>query len=1156
MHRVVAALTAAIVFVTVAQAQADEQKPLLLQKPTLSKTHITFNFAGDLWSVPRDGGEAQRLTSDVGLEFTPLYSPDGQWIAFSGEYDGNIDVFVVSAKGGEPKRLTYHPGVDVAVAWTPDSKSVLFSSGRTSYSRYNKLFTIALEGNGFPTELPLPMGEQGSFSPDGTQLAYVPHWNRRAVPNAYIAWKRYRGGHSSPICIANLSDSSIVKMPWDGSSDHCPMWIGNKVYFLSDRDNQFVTLYSYDVGTKQVTKEIDNPGSDIQSASAGPDGIVYDRLGSLHLFNLQSKSSVPVEVKVTADFPNVRPRYDNVSKKINGAAISPTGARAVFQARGEILTVPAEKGDIRNLTQTTGACERDPAWSPDGKTIAYFSDESGDYQLYLRDARGTGEIKKFTLGNSPNFYFHPVWSPDSKKIAYNDNRNTLWFLDTETGKSTKVDAHSYMDRGFDAAWSPDSKWLAYTRSLDNKLRAAFLYQVSPPSEGGAGGVGSGKTQQITDGMSDVRHTAFDKSGKYLYFTASTDIGPTTTGIDMSGMNRPVTRSVYLLVLDKDLPSPFAPESDEEKEKPAAPTPPSPPGEKKEVKVKVDFDGIGQRILAMPLPARNYMGLQVGKAGTIFITEISQADMAQLMQGGQFRGATVTKFDLDTRKSDVAFTGVSSFQVSANGEKVLYAQPDLTAMLSGGGRQAPPQKWYIMPASGSPTGGAAAMAALAGGGRGGRGGAGATPSAAPSGDGQLKLDNMEVYVDPKAEWKQMYREAWRLQRDFLYDPGYHGLDLVAAEKQYTKYLDGLAHRVDLNYLFNDMLGELSLGHTYIMGGDIPDPKRVKGGLLGADFKIENDRYRFAKVFNGENWNPQLRAPLTQPGVNVKEGEYLLAVNGKNLTANQNLDKAFEATAGTAVIIKVGPNADGQGSREVTVVPVDSDTSLRNLAWIEGNRRKVDEMTGGKVAYVYLPDTGAGGYNNFNRYFFAQADKQAVILDERFNGGGKAADYIIEYLRRELLNHWTSRDAKIYNTPGGAIYGPKAMIINEFAGSGGDAMPWYFRKSKLGPLVGKRTWGGLVGISGYPPLLDGGSVTAPSFAFFSTDGTWDVENKGVAPDVEVDLDPYAVRSGRDPQLEKAVEIVMEQLKKNPPKEVKKPEYPNYHRKDGKGASGGGK
>jgi tricorn protease len=425
----------------------------------------------------------------------------------------------------------------------------------------------------------------------------------------------------------------------------------------------------------------------------------------------------------------------------------------------------------------------------------------------------------------------------------------------------------------------------------------------------------------------------------------------------------------------------------------------------------------------------------------------------------------------------------------------------------------------------------------------------SPSASAEGSGDaktLKTEAMEVYVDPRAEWKQMYREAWRLQRDFLYDPNYHGLDLAAAEKKYSIYVDGLRHRVDLNYLFNEMLGNLVLGHTYVSGGDTPEAKRVKGGLLGADDTIENGRYRFARVYSGENWNPQLRAPLTQPGVNVKPGEYLLAVNGKELKASDNLYRAFEATADKQTVIKVGPNPDGKDARDVTVVPVESETALRNLAWVEGNRRKVDEMTGGRVAYVYLPDTATGGYTNFNRYFFAQVDKEGVVIDERFNGGGKAADYIIEHLSRDLFNYWTARDGKIYTTPGGAVFGPKAMIINEFAGSGGDAMPWYFRRAKCGPLVGKRTWGGLVGISGYPSLLDGGSVTAPSFAFFSPEGKWDVENHGVAPDVEVEHDPYLIRQGRDPQLESAVSIVMKELEKNPPRKPEKPAYPNYHKK----------
>lgn len=1093
-------------------ARADTDKPLLLQKPALSRTHIAFGHAGDLWTVGRDGGEARRLTSGVGWEFGPIYSPDGSQIAFTGEYDGNLDVFVVPATGGEPRRLTYHPGVDVALGWTPDGQGVLFSSGRTSYSRFNKLFTVPVNGQ-HPSELPLPMGEQGSFSQDGGRIAYVPFWNRRAVPDAYIAWKRYRGGKASPIWIADLSDSRIEKIPREDSNDHCPMWVNGKIYFLSDRDpSGITTLYSYDPQSKQVQQLLPPNGYDLIHASAGPDGIVLEQFGSLHLFDPRSGTARKVPVTLTSDFSGTRPRYEKVGKRLSEAALSPTGVRAAFTARGEVLTVPAQKGDIRNLTNTTGAAERSPAWSPDGKTLAYFSDESGEYQLHLRDPRGGGETRKIGLGDAPSFYFAPLWSPDSKRIAYSDKRLNLWLLDVASGNSTKVASHTYFSGyTFDAAWSPDSKWLAYTKQLANKMRAAFLYDTA-----------ARKSTQITDGMSDVRYTVFDKGGKYLYFTASTDIGPTMTGIDMSGMNRPVTRSVYLAVLDKTTPSPLAPESDEEKEQAAGAPAKDKVAELKEkaaakakdaakpAAAKIDLEGIGQRILALPVPARNYVGLDTGKAGTLFLAEIPANPMALMATPGQPMGfLTISKFDLTGRKSSPVIAAVSAFDLSANGEKMLYRQGD---------------KWYI-------TSTAAPVAA---------GPAGAAAQA-------LKTDDMEVRVDPRAEWKQMYREVWRLQRDFLYDPGFHGLDLAAAEKKYTVFLDGIAHRSDLNYLFNEMLGNLVLGHTYISGGDTPEAKRVRGGLLGADFTTDGGRYRFSRVYNGENWNPQLRAPLTQPGVNVKEGEYLLAVNGRDLKASDNLYQALEATAGKSVALKVGSTPDGKGAREVIVTPIDSEVGLRNLAWVEENRRKVDRMTAGKVAYVYLPDTGFGGYTNFNRYFFAQTDKPAVVLDERYNGGGKAADYVIETLARKPLNYWTSREGKEYVTPGGAIYGPKAMIINEFAGSGGDAMPWYFRRANIGPLVGKRTWGGLVGIGGYPSLLDGGNVTAPSFAFYTPDSKWEVENRGVAPDVEVEHDPYEVRLGRDPQLEKAVELVMEALKKNPPKWPAKPAYPNYYKKE---------
>jgi tricorn protease len=1109
-----AAFTTLLFALAAGPAPAAGEKPLLLQKPTLSKSEVAFSFAGDLWVVGRDGGEARRLTSGVGTETDPVFSPDGTQIAFTGEYDGNVDVYVVPAAGGEPRRLTYHPGIDRALGWTPDGKSVLFSSGRASYSRFAKLFTIPAEGGGLPTALPLPMGEQGALSPDGTRIAYVPFRNTRSWVNGYIAWKRYRGGKASPVWIADLSDSRIEKVPRTDSNDFCPMWLGGKVYFLSDRDGH-VSLYCFEPDTHEVRRVLENHGYDFLSASAGPDAIVLEQFGSLHLFDPKTGKAKPIDVRITADFPGSRPHFEKVAKQIHAAAVSPSGARAAFEARGEILTVPAEKGDIRNLTETPGAAERDPAWSPDGKTVAYFSDESGEYMLHLRDAKGAGQARRIALGDAPNFYYHPAWSPDGKKIAYSDAHRQFWVLDVASGKSAKVDRHTYYDDPvFDPAWSPDSRWLAYTKLMDNKLRAAFLYDTH-----------EGKSHQVTDGLSDARYPAFDKGGKYLFFTASTDVGPTTNGIDMSGFNRPVSRSVYLVVLDKETPSPLGPESDEEKAEKADADKKGGDAEKKDgdrkdpdkkdadkrdpdkkaddKPTKVDLDGIGQRIIALPLPARNYTGLSAGKAGTIFLEEKSTLPILDSPGGPQAGPATATKFDLAKRKADKLLDGVDAFVVAAGGEKALYKQGD---------------KWFIAAVTDGP----------------------------PKPEKPLQTDEMEVRVDPRAEWKQMYRDVWRLQRDFLYDPHAHGLDLKAAREKYAVFLDGIQNRADLNYLFHEMLGNLVLGHTYIFGGDTPETPKVKGGLLGADYKVENGRFRIARIYSGENWNPQLRAPLTQPGVNVKEGNYLLEVNGKELKATDNVYRPFEATAGKAVTIKVGPNPDGTGSREDTVVPVESETALRNLAWIEDNRRKVDKLSGGKVAYVYLPDTYVGGYKAFNRYFFAQLDKEGVVVDERFNGGGLGADYVIEYLRRPLLNYWTTRDGKINTSPGGAIFGPKAMIVNEFAGSGGDLMPWYFRRVNVGPLVGKRTWGGLVGIGDYPPLLDGGQVTAPDFAFFTPEGTWDVENRGVAPDVEVEHDPYEVRKGHDPQLEKAVEIVLEKMKEHPRQQPKPPEYPDYYRR----------
>jgi tricorn protease len=1080
-----------------------QDAPLLLRRPTLSRTQVAFVYGGDLWVVSREGGEARRLTTGAGIETDPHFSPDGSQIAFTGEYDGNVDVYVMPASGGVPRRLTYHPAADVAVGWTPDGTRVLFRSARASYTSFNRLYTVPASGGPEVTnELPLPRAEQASYSPDGTHLAYVPNLQWQA------AWKRYRGGQTTPIWIADLSDSSVEKLPRENSNDFDPMWVGQTVYFLSDRNGP-VTLFSYDTATKAVKQLVENAGLDIKSASAGPGAIAYEQFGTIYLYDLDSHASKRLDINVAADLPEVRPHFLKIEpRRINNAAISPSGARAVFEARGEILTVPAEKGDVRDLTNTVAAAERDPAWSPDGKWVAYFSDESGEYALYLKDQSGMGEPRRIDLGQPPSFFYSPRWSPDSKRIAYTDKRMNVWYVELEHPTPVRVDSDIYElpFHSLDPAWSPDGKWLAYTKQLPNHLHAVFLYSVEQKN-----------SFQATDGMSDARYPVFDRNGKYLYFAASTDLGQANSWLEMSSINRPFTRSVYMIVLDKTQPSPLAPESDDEKvaaESTPSPSPtpgasgqPSTPdaggqaapgkpgGQKKPAVVRVDLEQIGQRVLALPMPARNYAGLATGKDGILFLAE------APPVVGEDDPPLTIQKFDLSTRKTDRFLEGVTSFDVSASGEKALFRRGE---------------QWFIA----------------------------ATAQPPKPGEGALRLDDLTVQVDPRAEWRQMYHEVWRIERDFFYDPNHHGLDLKAAEAKYEPYLERLASRDDLNYLFEEMLGELTTGHVFVGGGERPDVKRVGGGLLGADYDVDRGRYRFARVYNGENWNPSLRAPLTQPGVGVRAGEYLLAVRGRELRASDNIYQVFEGTAGKSVALRVGPNPDGTGSREVTVVPVASEQGLRRLAWMEDNRRKVDQLSGGRVAYVYLPNTAGAGFTNFNRYYFSQTDKQAVVIDERFNSGGDIADYIIDNLRRPPMSRVTTREGEDYSYPVGSIYGPKVMVINEMAGSGGDALPWYFRKAGLGPLVGKKTWGGLVGIYDYPELMDGGRVTAPRIAIYGLQGEWEVEGRGIAPDIEVEYDPRLVRQGHDPQLEKAVQVALELLAKNPPPQFKKPPYPNYH------------
>ncbi len=835
-----------------------------------------------------------------------------------------------------------------------------------------------------------------------------------------------------------------------------------------------------------------NDGLDLKSASSFGDMIAYEQFGAIYLFDVKSDKSKRVDIRLAGDITDVRPSMQKVGSKIVNAHISPTGARAVFEARGEIFSVPAEKGDVRDLTNTSGVAERDPTWSPDGKQIAYFSDESGEYQLHLRPQNGLGTVTKIPLGDHPAFFYEPVWSADCKKIAYTDNRLNVWYLDLEKKQSVLIDTDTYQTPFLDLnpKWSPDGKWIVYNKILKNHLRAVFVYSLD-----------NGKASQITDGLSDADYAEWDRNGKYLYFTASTNRGLSTSWLDMSSIDRKVTRSVYVVVLRKEDPSPLAPESDDEK--PADTTKKEEKDKDKDkdkeaVSVHIDFDNIDQRILALPIAERDYRGLFAGKTGILYLVEVR--DVTDAFRDGP--ALTVQKFDLKTRKTEKVVEGVKSFDLSYDGEKMLFQQGD---------------KWFIA-SSGAPP---------------------------KPGEGALKTDAMEMRVDPKEEWRQIYHEIWRIERDFFYDPNAHGLNLKAAEEKYRPYAENVASRDDLNYLFSEMLGELSVGHLFVAGGAYPEVKHVAGGLLGADYKIENGRYRFARVYRGENWNPDLKAPLTQPGVNVVAGEYLLAVNGRELHPPDSVYAFFESTGDKSVVIRVGADPSGANSREVTVVPITSEFNLRNRAWMDDNRRSVDRLSGGRLAYVYLPNTAGQGYTNFNRYYFAQIGKEGAVIDERFNGGGDIADYIIDYLKRPQTNFFMTRYGSEFTTPQNQIFGPKAMIINEYAGSGGDALPWLFRQEKVGKLVGKRTWGGLVGIFGFPQLIDGGFVTAPNLAFYNLTKEWDVENHGVPPDIEVEYDPALVRQGHDPQLEKAVEVLLQELKEHPLPKYEKPDFPNYHR-----------
>ena len=1050
----------------------------LLSEPALSKDHIAFIYAEDLWVANKDGSHPRRLTADHGVESRPVFSPDGSMIAFNAQYDGNTDVFIVPVSGGVPKRLTWHPATDLVRGFSPDGKSILFASQRNSFTnRYFQLYTIAVD-SGKETPLPIPNAFWASYNGAGDKIAYTP------IGDRFNQWKNYRGGTMSKIWVYDVKDHGVLEIPKPegGSNDSQPVWIGDKVYFRSDRNGEF-NLYSFDQNTQDLQQLTDFEDFPVMNISSSGEEIIFEQAGYLHLMNAGNGETKKIKVGIATDLLEHRPRFVSGKNYVRGATFSPSGARIAVDFRGEIITVPTKKGDPNNLTQTPGVHEQFPAWSPDGESIAYFSDESGEYALHVKNHLGQGEAKKIPL-NGAGFYAYIHWSPDSKKVAFVDNGRSLHLVDIASGKSTKVASDAVyapgVYRDLFGGWAPAGDMVSYTVLTPTNFERAYIYSLAED-----------KSYPVSDGLSNVTSPVFDPKGKYLYMMASTDAGPVVNWFDLSNQDMKTSNSIYLVTLQKATPSPLARENDIEKteEKPEDKDKKS---EEAPKKINIDWEGIENRIISIPVKAGLYSSLQVPKEGHLYY-------LAQSMDDGK---KSLQYYDLNKRKEET-IKQVDMYSIAAKGDKILYKAQG---------------KWMVME----------------------REKKGEEPV-------EINMDQVQVKIEPLQEWPNIFDEAWRVNRDYFYDPGMHGADWDAMKKKYAVFLPDLATKGDLYRVMEWMFSELGVGHHRFgsSGDNLHSPQRIQGGLLGADYEEANGRYRIKKIYGGLNWTPSLRSPLTEPGVNINVGDYILAVNGKEVTSEVNFYSFFENTAEKVTELTVSSSPNLSNSRKVTVTPLASESDLRNRDWVEGNMRKVHEATDGQVAYVYVPNTTTMGHEYFKRYFFPQADKAAIIVDERFNGGGQLADYYIDMLQKPVQSYWNYRYGQDQKAPNASIQGPKVLLTDETAGSGGDYFPYLFRKNKVGTIIGKTTWGGLVGVLGFPEFIDGGSVTAPNLAFYDEDG-YGVENVGVSPDIEVEQWPEEVIKGRDPQLEKAIEVVMEQLKANPIKPMQTPDYPVRVRK----------
>lgn len=1072
---------------------AATEEARVLRFPAIYKDTVVFSYAGDLYTVAATGGIARKLTSHLGYEAFARFSPDGKLIAFTGEYDGNREVYLIPAEGGIPVRLTYTPVLarddisdrmgpnNIVMGWTPDGKNIVFRSRMAEWNDFNgQLYLVPKEG-GTPEELPLPRGGFCSFSPDGQKLAF----NR--IFREFRTWKRYRGGMADDIWIYDFKTKKTENITNNPASDIIPMWSGNKIYFLSDRDeNKRFNLYVYELETKTTRKITDFKDFDIKFPSLGPDSIVFENGGYLYKLDLASEKVSKIPVFIADDQAGSRPELVKVSDKISNFGLSPDGARALFGARGEIFTVPAKNGNTRNLTNTSGIHERDAVWSPDGRWIAFISDKTGREEIYIVPQDGSAEPTQLTF-NSDCYKYAIVWSPDSKKLLWSDRMFRLNYVDIDKKQVVEVTRGKIWEIR-DYTWSPDSNWIAYSQEEENGMDKIYLYNLTTK-----------QTIEVTDSWYSSYSPCFSTDGKYLFFVSDRDFNPVYSRTEWNHAYLSMSR-IYLVTLSKEVKSPFEPKSDEVKiaaaepaktekskeDKPAAQSRPS----TEKVVVKVDPAGLKDRIVALPIEVANYFALT------------SVGDKLYYLKRSYFDRQTSLKYYDLTKREEKDLGNISAYVISADQKKMLVAQGREYAIID-------------------------------------------LPVAPVKIEEKLNLSGMEMMLDRKAEWAQIFDECWRQMKDYFYAPNMHGVDWEKVRAQYEPLAKAVNHRADLTYVIGEMIGELNCGHTYVGGGDLPQVKRVNVGRLGA--KLERDKstgfYRIKKILEGQNWDRELRSPLTEVGVNVREGDYIIAVNGKPVNQVKDIYELLVNTAGKQVTLRVNSQPAEKGAWEVVVIPIETENNLYYYNWVKRNAEIVDRATNGQVGYIHVPDMGVRGLNEFVKHFYPQVNKKALIIDVRGNGGGNVSPMLIERLARQVAMVDIARGSVPRPDPAALIMGPKVCLINEFSASDGDIFPYRFKRYQLGKLIGKRTWGGVVGIRGTLPLVDGGYLNKPEFATYSLEGQWIIEGEGVEPDIYVDNDPAKEYEGIDEQLNKAIEVILEELKT---KEQKLPPVPPYPKK----------